>query len=97
MGEDNIYRNRAALLFQAVYGAPPSEDSSAYPFYLQALDIQSEFLEKQNTSSGLKRLSLGDYSEEYTQSEAPSDELIAPAAQALMAAVYPRSEVTVVS
>ncbi|MGN0691053.1 MAG: hypothetical protein ACI4K7_01755, partial [Oscillospiraceae bacterium] len=66
-----------------------------YPFYSQALDIQSELMEKQNSSSGLKRLSLGDYSEEYTQSDNSSDELIAPAAQALLDRVYTRSEVIV--
>ncbi|MGN1415689.1 MAG: hypothetical protein ACI4XF_02530 [Oscillospiraceae bacterium] len=97
MGEDNIYRNRAMLLIEAVYGKPPSEESDLYPFYSQALDIQSELMEKQNTSSGLKRLSLGDYSEEYSQSDSSSDELIAPAARAMLAAVYPRAEVTVVS
>lgn len=95
MGEDNIYRDRAALLIEAVYGAPPAEGSSVYPFYSQALDIQSELMEKQNTLPGLKRLSLGDYSEEYTQSDASSDELIAPAAQALLEAVYKRAEVIV--
>ncbi|MGN0695879.1 MAG: hypothetical protein ACI4J5_03820 [Oscillospiraceae bacterium] len=89
------YRDRAALLIEAVYGAPPAEDSAVYPFYEQALDIQTGLMEKQNTSSGLKKLSLGDYSEEYSQSDDSSGELISPAAQALLAAVYPRAEVTV--
>ena len=95
MSEDNNYTKRAALLIESVYGKPPEEGSSVYRFYAEAVAVQAEFMEKQNTSAGLKRLSLGDYSEEYSNGSELSDELISQAAQALLAVVYPRSEVMV--
>lgn len=95
MSEDGKYSKRAAMLIKSVYGEPPDGSSSVYEYYSEALQIQAEHMEKQDTSAGLKRLSLGDYSEEYSAEAQTSDELISDAAQALLAVVYPRTEVVV--
>lgn len=95
MNEDTNYTQRAAMLIESVYGEPPDASSSVYRFYSEAVAVQARFLEKQDTSAGLKKLSLGDYSEEYSEGSRVSDELIDRSAQALLSAVYPKSEVTV--
>lgn len=95
MSGDIDYSKRAVMLIRSVYGEPPDEGSSVYDLYSEAVQIQADHMEKQDTSAGLKKLSLGDYSEEYSTEAQTSDELISDAAQALLAVVYPRSEVVV--
>ncbi len=85
---DDAFVNRAELLIEALFGSPPDENSEAYKFYSEALDIETEFLKKIEASGGLKRLTLGDCSEEYFDRSNSSSDIICENALILLDKVY---------
>ncbi len=85
---DNVFEKRAALLIEALYGPPPDENSEIYKFYSEAVRIETEFLKKNEVSGGLKKLTLGDSSEEYFDGGNSSSDVICENALILLDKVY---------
>ncbi len=84
------YIDRARLLIESVYGAPPSESNDCYVFYSKALEVEAEQLSKQDSSAGLKKLTLGDSTEEYFDNAAASasSDIICDEAKTYLDRVY---------
>lgn len=80
----------AKIVIGSVYGSPPDPDSPLYPKYLKAVEFQAEYMKRRMAQSGIKRLSLGDYSAEYSDSSSHtgSDDVISPYAAAVLDSIY---------
>lgn len=86
---NDVFEKRAALLIEALYGSPPDENSETYKFYSEAVRIETEFLKKTEVSGGLKKLTLGDSSEEYFDGgDSSSSDVICENALILLDKVY---------
>lgn len=80
----------AKIIIESVYGSPPDHDSPLYPRYLKAVEFQADHMKRQVTESGIKKLSLGDYSAEYSgsSSDTNSSDVISPYAAAVLDSIY---------
>lgn len=80
----------AKIIIESVYGSPPAPDSPDYPKYLKAVEFQADHMKRQITEAGIKKMSLGDYSAEYSHSSplSSSNAVISPYAAAVLDSIY---------
>ncbi len=93
MNEENKFLSRAKSLINSVYRTEPPDEPQALSLYLEAADIQAEYMEKSNSILGVKKTSLGDYSEEFFGSS-QNISLIAPEAKAILDSIFPNAHFT---
>ena len=83
--------DNAELIIRSIYGSPPDADSPLYPDYLKAVELQSDYMAAKMSEQGIKKISLGDYSAEYSdESLSSSSDIISPYAAAVLDNIYRR-------
>lgn len=79
--------NLSVAVISAIYGDTPDENSDDYQVYLLAVSEESKYLSSLENVSDVKKITLGDFSEEYFDVSS-SQSVLSKTAKILLDSIY---------